>query len=199
MAKVDDNAEEYDRLAADYAWYGNDIVFGLTYEYTKKGETLLDLGIGTGLSSIRFSQAGLKIYGCDRSDEMLAVCKKKGFAEELKILDINKMSYENNSFDHVICIGVLHFFKDIGNIIDECYRILRKNGTFSFTVEDNEGEISERIDKDSGGKVHSHGEIYIKRLVDKHNFELLKKQRFLAVNNPEHDEGYYHTAYVLRK
>jgi hypothetical protein len=54
------SAFEYDRQARETNWLGPEVVFGLVYEYVKPGETLLDLGIGSGLSSIRFHQAGLQ-------------------------------------------------------------------------------------------------------------------------------------------
>jgi len=37
-------------------------------------EKLLDIGIGTGLASIHFSDVGLWVYGLDVSQEMLAAC-----------------------------------------------------------------------------------------------------------------------------
>ena len=66
-------AEGYDKQSLKYGWLGPEILFGLSYEYLNPGNTMLDIGIGTGLSSIPFHKAGLKIFGVDRSDEMLKI------------------------------------------------------------------------------------------------------------------------------
>jgi ubiquinone/menaquinone biosynthesis C-methylase UbiE len=77
------SASEYDTQAKLSNWLGPEAVFGLTYEYVKPGQSLLDLGIGSGLSSILFHKTGLRIYGLDGSGEILKVCAAKNFAVEL--------------------------------------------------------------------------------------------------------------------
>jgi len=78
------SAVNYDEQARRTEWFGSEVVFGLTYEFVNPGESLLDLGIGSGLSSIPFHKAGLRIYGLDGSDEILEICASKGFAIDLK-------------------------------------------------------------------------------------------------------------------
>jgi ubiquinone/menaquinone biosynthesis C-methylase UbiE len=65
----DDYASDYDESARSMHWHGPEVLFGLMYEYLKKGQSLLDVGIGTGLSARFFYQAGLQIYGVDGSAE----------------------------------------------------------------------------------------------------------------------------------
>ena len=77
MNSIHDNL--YDRKAEEYNWRGPEIIFGLAYPYTNQGESLLDMGIGTGLSSEPFAGAGLKVYGMDISEKMLDICRDKGF------------------------------------------------------------------------------------------------------------------------
>ena len=81
-------ANEYDNQARATNWFGPEVVFGLAYEFVRPGDCLLDLGIGSGLSSILFHQAGLRVFGLDGSNEVLNVCKSKNFAEELKQHDL---------------------------------------------------------------------------------------------------------------
>jgi hypothetical protein len=54
-----EDATQYENQAAEIAWHGHEIMFGLMYEFVKPDETLLDIGIGTGLSSFLFHKAGL--------------------------------------------------------------------------------------------------------------------------------------------
>jgi len=70
-------ADDYDSLAMQYEYHTNEIIFGMVFEYVNSGDKLLDLGIGTGLSSILFQKAGLDIYGLDISEKMLKICKKR--------------------------------------------------------------------------------------------------------------------------
>lgn len=79
-------------------------MFGLLFKYVKKGDTLLDLGIGTGLSSLPFYQIGLKIYGIDISEDMLTICRKRKIAEDLRTRDLNDKLPYDNQFDHIICV-----------------------------------------------------------------------------------------------
>lgn len=84
----DEFAGIYDSQVKQYNSYGHEVLFGMCYEYIKPGDSLLDLGIGTGLSSVLFAKAGLNITGLDGSLEMLKECGKKGFAKEIKQYNI---------------------------------------------------------------------------------------------------------------
>ena len=74
-----DDAARYDQQYAEHGCHGHEVLFGLMYEFIKPNETLLDIGIGTGISSFLFHRAGLQISGLDFSKEMLDVCESKGF------------------------------------------------------------------------------------------------------------------------
>ena len=131
-------AFEYDQTARETHWFGPEVIFGLTYEFVKPGDSMLDLGIGSGLSSILFHKAGLRAYGLDGSSEILEVCKSKGFAVELKQHDLRKvpLPYPSHFFDLVISVAVLNAFRDLDQQFDETARIIKEQGIFAFTVEE---------------------------------------------------------------
>ena len=76
-------ASHYNNQVREYDSYGHDVLFGMSFEFVKTDEKLLDIGIGTGLASLPFSQVGLKVYGLDVSQEMLNACQSKSFTQAL--------------------------------------------------------------------------------------------------------------------
>ena len=100
----DQYAAGYDDSVREYGSHIAEILFGLSYEYVEAQERLLDVGIGTGLSSLPFAKAGLQIFGLDGSAAMLEQCRQKGFASELQLWDVNDVPwpYPDGSFHHVL-------------------------------------------------------------------------------------------------
>jgi ubiquinone/menaquinone biosynthesis C-methylase UbiE len=201
-----DHARQYDQKAIELKWLDPAIVFGLTYRFVKPGDRLLDVGIGTGLSSELFHKAGLRIYGIDFSPEMLSRCQSKQMTVDLKEHDLSDTPYPypSNSMDHAVCTGVTHLFKDMSPIFHELARILKNNGTFAFIVAD--CEDTEKRVKMIKPRHHPHArkvpiycysEAHIQKLLDRYGFEQVYDLQFWAStigNRP----GRY-KAYVLRK
>jgi 2-polyprenyl-3-methyl-5-hydroxy-6-metoxy-1,4-benzoquinol methylase len=59
----DSYAANYDSQIQEFDCHLADVLFGLCYEFIRPGDKLLDVGIGSGLSSQNFAQAGLNVYG----------------------------------------------------------------------------------------------------------------------------------------
>ncbi|MBM4240754.1 MAG: class I SAM-dependent methyltransferase [Euryarchaeota archaeon] len=194
-------ASDYDSLAKQFEYHGFEIIFGMVFEYTNSGEKLLDLGIGTGLSSFLFKKSGLDIYGLDNSEEMLDICKKKNIARDLKLFDLNEniIPYNDREFHHVIAVGLFHFFNNLEKFFKESHRILKEGGIFSFTVKDSKTRISSELDKEYGIIVYGHSDEYIEELVQKYNFKLQKRLKFFAFKNLSKREYLCFKAYVLMK
>ena len=206
------SAVNYDEQARRTEWFGSEVVFGLTYEFVNPGESLLDLGIGSGLSSIPFHKAGLRIYGLDGSDEILEICASKGFAIELKHHDLRDLPlpYPNNFCNHAVSVAVLNSFRELKALFTEVARIIRKTGLFAFTVENQQPGREEsypinRIDVSEGARVETavrlyrHSDDYIRQILDQNGFELLKALEFVAFRYPAENRNVYFKAYVARK
>lgn len=176
-----ENASQYDEQVKEYDSYGHDVLFGMCFEYVKPNDKILDLGIGTGLASINFSKIGLKVYGLDISDEMLNICRNKSFAEELRRHNLtdDKIPYNNSYFNHIICNGVFHFLGDLGKIFSEVARIIKKDGTFAFTIVPAEVRDYKKQMTTWGVPIYKHSIDYIKELLDKNRMLPLKEQRLL--------------------
>jgi len=127
----------YDEEAETSGWFGPEVIFGLAFTHVKPGQSILDIGIGSGLGSVLFRKAGLKVHGMDISPKMLDACRSKGFTA-LQLHDLNKPPYpfDSDSMDHAACTGVMNFFSDLSPVFKEAARILRKGGLFAFVVGD---------------------------------------------------------------
>jgi len=175
-------ANHYDDEVRAYDSYGHDVIFGMSFDYVKPDEKLLDIGIGTGLASIKFSQIGLKVFGLDSSQDMLSACESKSFAESLNLYDISKDSipFEDQFFNHIICCGVLHFVDDLEPLFSEVKRVSRKGGIFAFSISPHSGNT--HFIKEStkwGIPIFKHSPRYINELFESYGLDLLKEQRLL--------------------
>jgi predicted TPR repeat methyltransferase len=175
-----EHAKNYDKKAKEASWFGSEILLQLSRQYIQPGENILDLGIGTGLTSVLFRSSGLHVYGMDFSSEMLNICKTKKIAEDLKEHDLREKPYPyaDASMDHIICGGVLHVFKDLSIIFEEVSRIIRKDGTFAFTCASNDNsqnEVEEEVDHKHMGekvKIYQHSQTAIEDTLKRYNLIL---------------------------
>ncbi len=206
------SAGEYDDQARKTNWFGPEAVFGLAYEFVRPEDSILDLGIGSGLSSILFHKAGLQVFGLDGSGEVLAFCRSKGFAAGLKQHDLRDLPlpYPDQFCDHLVSIAVLNSFQDLGPLFEEVARIVNPNGVLAFTVEEqkvgqegsypiNRVEVSVQPNEEEAVLLFRHSEETIKRLLEQNGFGLLKALEFVAFRYPAEDKDIYFKAYVARK
>ncbi len=187
----DAGADEYDQQVEAYESHAHDLLFGLSHPYAGPGQRLLDLGIGTGLTSEPFDRAGLEIYGADGSAEMLRVCRAKGFARERRLLDLRAgpWPYPDRFFAHALACGLLHFLEDLAPFMGEVARLLGGGGVFVFTVAaPAQAESGDRADAPDcmqratpwGVNIFVHQDRYLRRLLARFGFRVLKRQRYLA-------------------
>lgn len=104
----------------------------------KKGK-ILDVGCGSGRHFI--NNKNLEFYGVDFSEKMLDLARKKAEKENifasLKLMKKEKIPFEKNFFDFVICISVLHCIPKKEKrifLLKEIKRILKKNGEVLLSV-----------------------------------------------------------------
>jgi predicted TPR repeat methyltransferase len=207
-----ENADQYESQVAETAWHGHEIMFGLMFEYIKPNDSLLDIGIGTGLSSILFHKAGLQVSGFDNSAEMLEGCKSKGFTGKVVLHDLQNVPYpfSSNSIHHIVSLGVLNFYSDLVSVFQEVGRIIKIGGVFGIAVEDKkpgqERHYTIRVDSGTEGdkqpfhvSMYRHTDEYIRAQLKKTEIFVLKDHEFLADEYPEQDIKVYLKIYIGRK
>ena len=182
------HANNYDQKASKSKWLDPAIVFGMSYRFIQPGESLLDVGIGTGLSSELFYKAGLKIHGIDFSPEMLACCRAKQMACRLLEHDLSVTPYPfgDSTMDHAVCTGVTHLFEDITPIFKELQRILKPGGIFAFVVRDcredesRTGQIVPAHATDKKITFFAYSKGHIDNLLNSHGFNPVHELNFTA-------------------
>lgn len=197
----------YDEEAEASGWFGPEVAFGLAYMHVQPGQSILDIGIGTGLGSVLFHKAGLKVHGMDISPKMLDACRSKGFtALQLHDLSNPPYPYDSDSMDHAVCAGVLTFFSDLSPVFKETARILRKGGLFAFVVGD---RVESEAHEVEAGPEHTkserilmmyrHSPKQIDAWLERYGFELVRSLAFTVFMDRERTRSMSAKAYLVRK
>jgi len=85
-------------------------MWNLTDPFIKKSQTWLTVGDGYGLDGHYIQSKGAKICSSDISDTFLSLAKENGFIDRFSIENAEKLSFEDNSFDYVLCKESYHHF-----------------------------------------------------------------------------------------
>jgi len=101
---------------------------------------ILDAGCGTGLVGKILSRQNYRnIVGVDFSQEMLDQAIHKGVYQSLELADLTKnFTWDDNSFDSIICAGTFTCGHVGPNALKEMVRVTKKGGYISFTVREQE-------------------------------------------------------------
>lgn len=100
---------------------------------------VLDLGCGVGFWPVEFWQRGFRdITAADLSPRSLELAQKRaeaygatvGFHEE----NAERLSFADETFDHVNCLGVVHHTVSPEQAVAEIHRVLRPGGTATISV-----------------------------------------------------------------
>lgn len=103
---------------------------------------ILDFGCGNGILIPDLVKNFKTVYALDISFKMLTSAKVNWTdANGAVVGDGNCLPFKDNSFDSVVCRGVIHHIPDIDLTLNEVHRILTKDGLFVFSEPCNDSVI----------------------------------------------------------
>lgn len=125
----------------------------LEHLFLEAGETLLDLGCGTGidvfLTRLKFPEAGT-IYGMDIQPEMIKKAERVRDKKQFKNIEFHQgiltdMPFADGSIGKIISNCVINLEPDKQKVYDEIYRVLKPGGMFFISDITLKRELSEEI------------------------------------------------------
>jgi SAM-dependent methyltransferase len=148
------------------AWFGGIDIY--LFDQLLKGRftpdmQVLDAGCGDGRNLVYFIRTGYKVFGVDSSPAAIARVRQLATnlsteypAENFRLEAVEKMSFNDESFDAVISSAVLHFASDeehFQSMLMEMWRVLRYGGIFFSRLASTIG-IENRVKHLQGRRYH---------------------------------------------
>jgi ubiquinone/menaquinone biosynthesis C-methylase UbiE len=92
------------------------------------GKKILDIGCGPGVFTERYAQAGADIIGIDFSEQMIRIAKDQFPKIEFRVADAEQLPFENDTFDLVVGVYVVHHLARPRVVFESMVRIVFRRG-----------------------------------------------------------------------
>jgi SAM-dependent methyltransferase len=96
------------------------------------GRKFLEIGCGAGVDLVRFASGGARVTGVDLSRSAVSLARanfaQQGLSADLRVMDGERLEFEDESFDVVYAHGVLQYTADPARMIREIRRVLKPRG-----------------------------------------------------------------------
>ena len=130
----------------------------IVLDYVKQGESLIDIGCGTGEFIFQLRKRFDKVVGIDTSSHAIEfagrrVGEDKGISLECGELD--SFQFPSEDFDVCLCLDVLEHVRSVYPLVKEIFRILRPDGEIIVTVPNWYDIITTRILRRRSFHVHT--------------------------------------------
>ena len=119
-------------------WNSYWAVYSIVTDFYKgPDQELLDLGCGTGRASMLYARIGYQVSGCDIAEGNIQRCRELSLKyncethTRFSVGAAEQLDYEDESFDIVVGIDVLHHV-NIASVLQEVLRMLKRGGSAIF-------------------------------------------------------------------
>lgn len=161
--------------------------------WVRKYHSVLDIGTGKGRHAFSFAKNGFKASAIDLSESSITYVKEqikeKGLDNiDARVEDMTELSYENQSFDCVICFHTIYHtsYDGVVKALREINRVLKDKGEafISFNTKDNPHYVKEKtVDGYTMIATEGHEAGIPHCYVDENDlFELLQDFEILSMN-----------------
>lgn len=158
-----------------------------------KDYKILDAGCGSGRNVHYFAKNGFDVYGIDSDVNKINTLQKQYSKHQFKIAKLEKILFDKNDFDYIICNAVLHFANNkehFFKMFHEIFRVLKPNGTLfirmtsNFGIENKVKEIANGVYKipDGSNRFLLTGNL-LGKLKSTYNFNFIEPLKTVNVNN----------------
>jgi ubiquinone/menaquinone biosynthesis C-methylase UbiE len=98
------------------------------------GSKVLDIGCGTGHLAGELMQRGYEAWGVDFSEGMVQYAREHYRSDRFQVGDIERIQFPDNTFDAVMCLGVVEYLSDDLPALREMWRVLKPGGWAVITT-----------------------------------------------------------------
>jgi SAM-dependent methyltransferase len=107
-------------------------------ECAKPGQSVLDVGCGSGENLLALARLGYSVTGVDPSRRQLGhastLFREHGVHATLLELAAERVAELVEQFDVVVSVGALHFCSDIAGVIQGISQVIKPGGTFVLSM-----------------------------------------------------------------
>lgn len=100
------------------------------------GQSILDVGTGTGRAALLLARSGAQVTGVDASEEMLQIARQRAAQEHAAITfsvgDAHHLEFPDRSFDHAVSLRVVMHTPRWRDCVAELCRIARRSVVLDY-------------------------------------------------------------------